>query len=288
MNTDTYLHKDLNPFLTCTDFMVSKESFSLLENKEYQLLVTNPAPENTAPYYKSDTYISHTNSRRTLLDKAYQLARTIALKKKVQLLHSFQTAEKKVLDIGCGTGDFLKACQQQDWTTFGVEPNEGARKTAKNKGLTIAESLRELNGQTFDVITLWHVLEHVPNLTEQIVTLQKMLHPNGTLVVAVPNFKSYDASYYQSYWAAYDAPRHLWHFSRTSIQLLFANAAMELVQTLPMKFDAYYVSLLSEKNKHKRFRPLHAFWVGLLSNLKARRSLEASSHIYILKNKRIH
>ena len=285
MNKEAYLHKDLQPFLTCTDFMVSKERFSLLKNEEYQLLITDPAPENTAPYYKSDTYISHTNNRKTLLDKVYQLARTIALKKKVRLLNSFQTAEKTVLDIGCGTGDFLQACQQQQWTVFGVEPNTGAREKAQEKKLNIYENLAALPQQKFDVITLWHVLEHVPNLTEYCSQLQSLLKPNGTLVVAVPNFKSYDALHYKSYWAAYDTPRHLWHFSRTAIRLLFASEQMDLVQTIPMKLDAYYVSLLSEKNKHQRFRPLHAFWIGLLSNLKARRSQEASSHVYLLRNK---
>ncbi|WP_407704737.1 class I SAM-dependent methyltransferase [Tenacibaculum tangerinum] len=146
------------------------------------------------------------------------------------------------------------------------------------------ENLTEIEQKKFDVITLWHVLEHVPNLAEYIQQLKLLLKPNGTLIVAVPNYKSFDAKHYKEFWAAYDVPRHLWHFSRTSISKIFSFVNMKIEKTIPMKFDSFYVSLLSEKNKTKKIRPICAFFIGLKSNIKAKQSGEYSSLIYILKS----
>ncbi len=140
------------------------------------------------------------------------------------------------------------------------------------------------NNKKFDIISLWHVLEHVPNLEEYILNLKKLIKPNGTIIIAVPNYKSFDANYYGKFWAAFDVPRHLWHFSKRSIRLLFAKENMEVVKILPMKFDAYYVSLLSEKNKNNKTNFIKAVWIGFQSNLKAKSNFEYSSLIYLLKN----
>jgi len=170
-----------------------------------------------------------------------------------------------------------------------VEPNAKAKISAENKlkGAFVSEIYSEIiqlnNEKQFDVITLWHVLEHVPNLDEYISTLKKLLKPNGILIVAVPNFKSFDANYYKQFWAAFDVPRHLWHFSKKSIQLLFAKQEMNILKILPMWFDSFYVSLLSEKYKHGKSNFLKAFYIGFLSNLKASRTKEYSSLIYLLK-----
>ena len=163
--------------------------------------------------------------------------------------------------------------------------NYNANKETKKKTFTeISKDISELSNKQFDVITMWHVLEHVPNLNEYISILRKILKPNGTLVVAVPNHKSYDATYYKEFWAAYDVPRHLWHFSRLSIDKLFHLAGMKVTKVLPMKFDSFYVSLLSEKYKPGKSNFLKAFFIGLRSNLKARTSKEYSSLIYVIKN----
>jgi 2-polyprenyl-3-methyl-5-hydroxy-6-metoxy-1,4-benzoquinol methylase len=131
---------------------------------------------------------------------------------------------------------------------------------------------------------MWHVLEHVPNLENQIKELKRLAKPNGTIIIAVPNFKSYDAKYYGKFWAAYDVPIHFWHFSKTAIKLLFEKEEIKLEKVLPMKFDSFYVSLLSEKYKNGKMNFIKAFWIGFISNWKAKRSLEFSSHIYVLKN----
>ena len=252
------------------------------------MLETFPQPEaeKLSEYYKSDDYISHTDTKRNLLEYVYHIVRQIALKRKLKLINSFNSENKTLLDIGCGTGDFLETAIKDNWSITGIEPNEQARQIANSKtnnSVFEIEELLKLKPNSFDVITLWHVLEHLPNLEMHTALLKSLLKPNGTLVIAVPNYKSYDAKHYKSFWAAYDVPRHLWHFSKTSISKLFKKENLILVETLPMIFDAYYVCLLSEKYKSRFMNPIKAFWVGLLSNLKARHSKEYSSHIYILK-----
>ena len=275
-------------YLTLKDHSVSGEEFHLLHNKELDLLETFPQPkgEKLSEYYKSEDYISHTNTKRNLLEYVYHFVRQIALKRKLELINSFNSEDKNLLDIGCGTGDFLETALKANWDITGIEPDESARKIANsktNKSVFKIEYLEKLKPNSFDVITLWHVLEHLPNLEMHASLFKSLLKPNGTLVIAVPNYKSYDAEHYKNFWAAYDVPRHLWHFSRTSISELFRKEDLTLVKTLPMIFDAYYVSLLSEKYKSGFINPFKAFWIGFKSNQKAKYSKEYSSLIYILK-----
>ncbi len=277
----------LEPYLTCIDYTVSKKEFSILIDKETDLLVTSPRPkdEDLGAYYESEDYISHADAKKSLFDKLYQFVRNYTIKKKIELLETFNVSEKKVLDLGAGTGDFLLACKKHGWNAAGVEPSRKANKIASLKlSSSLEYDIESLRGKQYDVITMWHVLEHVPNLTTYIEQLQQLLAKNGTLVVAVPNHQSYDAKHYGKFWAAYDVPRHLWHFSQKSIEKLFAKVEMKVIQTLPMKFDAYYVSLLSEKYRGGKMNPLKAFLTGFRSNLKARRSNQYSSLIYIIKN----
>ncbi|MHA7844390.1 MAG: class I SAM-dependent methyltransferase [Winogradskyella sp.] len=283
-------HKPL--YLNVKDHSVSGEEFQLLHNEKLDMLETFPQPqgEKLSEYYKSEDYISHTDAKRNLFEKVYHLVRTVSLKRKLKLINSFQSEEKTLLDIGCGTGDFLETAKKTQWNVVGVEPDEKARKIANSKtndSVFDIQHLETLKENSFDVITLWHVLEHLPNLDMQVKLLKRLLKPNGTLVIAVPNFKSYDAQHYKNFWAAYDVPRHLWHFSKTSIEKLFHEEQLKLVKTLPMKFDAYYVSLLSEKYKFGFMNPIKAFWIGWRSNLKGDYSKEYSSHIYVLKQENI-
>lgn len=276
--------------LTCKDNTVSNEMFDLILDKKLDMLITSPQPkeDELSKYYESEAYISHTDASKSLFDKAYQVVKNYTIKQKIKLINSLNSEKKTILDIGCGTGDFLEACKNNDWKITGVEPNERARNlTIKKTDIGIFINIEEVIENTsnkFDVITMWHVLEHVPNLQEYINSLKNLLKSNGVLIIAVPNYKSHDAVYYEKFWAAYDVPRHLWHFSQKSINLLFKDFGFELVKTLPMKFDAYYVSLLSEKYKSGKSNPFKAFYRGFLSNLKAKQNKEYSSLIYILKN----
>ena len=271
-------------FRLAKDNSISKENFELKLNTEFNMLVTQPVPKNLSKYYESEDYISHTDGKKSMFEKVYQLVKNYTLKKKIKLINSFNSEEKTILDIGAGTGDFLSVCKNDNWNVLGIEPNEKARKIAESKKINLQENLSEVKNKKFDVITMWHVLEHVENLQEYIQQLKELLKENGTLLIAVPNYKSYDAAYYKSYWAAYDVPRHLWHFSKDSISKLMFKEQMSVQKIKPMPFDAFYVSLLSEKYKSGKMNFIKGFWIGLISNFKSINTKEASSLIYIIKN----
>jgi 2-polyprenyl-3-methyl-5-hydroxy-6-metoxy-1,4-benzoquinol methylase len=274
-------------FLTVKDYSVSKETFDLYHDETLDMLITSPQPslENLGKYYESEDYISHTDNKRSLFEKLYHFIKSIALKNKLNLINSLQSNKGKILDIGAGTGEFLSVAKNDGWQTIGVEPSEKAKAIAESKGVSFVEQTSELENHSFDVISMWHVLEHVPDLDKQIKELKRLLKPTGTLIIAVPNFKSFDAKHYGKFWAAFDVPIHFWHFSKTAIKLLFEKEEMKLEKVLPMKFDSFYVSLLSEKYKSGKMNFIKAFFIGLQSNWKAKKNFEYSSHIYILKNK---
>lgn len=269
-------------FLECEDHTVSGEKFELLWNEKKNILITSPHPsaQELPGYYESEDYISHTDASQTFLDKLYQGVKNHMLSKKVKLITKISSEEKSVLDLGAGTGDFLIRARKKGWKVEGVEPNLKAREQAAEKGLKL---LNEVEGISlkYGIISMWHVLEHVTNLATQFQTFHKLLHDRGKLVIAVPNFKSYDASYYKEFWAAYDVPRHLWHFSPEGIKELFKANGFQLEETLPLKFDAYYVSMLSEKYKCGKINYARAFQIGQRSNRKARKHGNYSSLIYI-------
>jgi len=284
----------------CKDHTVSNEVFSLLKDYKSEILITSPQPkiEDLEKYYESKEYISHTDSNKSFIDKVYQKVKKFTINNKVKYIKKLNSKEKTILDIGCGTGDFLAACKKELFNTVGVEPNKNARVLAKSKLEILTSNTNNINNdypkvyeslnnleETFDIITMWHVLEHIPNLEEYIIQLKKLLKPNGYLIIAVPNYKSFDAKYYKEFWAAYDVPRHLWHFSKKSISLLFKKVEMEVIKIIPMKFDSYYVSLLSEKIKSNKSTLIKPFFIGWLSNVKAISTKEYSSLIYIIKNK---
>jgi 2-polyprenyl-3-methyl-5-hydroxy-6-metoxy-1,4-benzoquinol methylase len=273
------------PFLKVKDHSVSGETFELLHDAELDMLITHPQPslEKLPSYYESNDYISHTDGNRSLFEKMYQFVKGIALKNKLNLINS-QSQKGKILDIGAGVGDFLAVAKNDGWETVGIEPSEKAKEIAIKKGVSFVENLVTLENNSFDVITMWHVLEHVPDLENQIAELKRLLKPSGTILIAVPNFNSYDANYYGKFWAAFDVPIHLWHFSKTAIEKLFAKENLKLVKVLPMKFDSFYVSLLSEKYKTGKMNYIKAFFIGWKSNRYGSENLEYSSHIYVIKN----
>lgn len=273
-------------FLSLKDFSVSKEQFDLYHDESLDLLITYPQPQGIelSRYYESEDYISHTDGKRSLFEKAYHFVKNSALTNKLNMINNLQNKKGALLDIGAGTGDFLVKAKTDGWQTTGIEPSEKAKSIAQQKGVNFVESTKDLDDHSFDVITMWHVLEHVPNLEEQIQELKRIIKPTGTILIAVPNFNSFDAKHYGMHWAAFDVPRHLWHFSKKAIELLFQKENLKLEKVLPMKWDAYYVSLLSEKYKNGKMNFLKAMYIGFRSNLKGNSTKEYSSHIYVLKN----
>jgi 2-polyprenyl-3-methyl-5-hydroxy-6-metoxy-1,4-benzoquinol methylase len=272
--------------LTVKDYLVTNEEFTLIYNSQKEMLLTNPQPEanQLSKYYESDDYISHTDNKKGIVSFLYQKVKKRALQNKLNLISSLKKDANNILDIGAGTGDFLKHIKSETRSVFGIEPNKKARALASKKGINLEESIADFKGKTFDVITMWHVLEHVPNLEETIKKIEALLSPNGVLIIAVPNYNSFDAAYYKNYWAAFDAPRHLWHFTRNAMKKIFSDNLIPL-KTKPMIFDSFYVSLLSEKNKTGKQNLIKAFLIGLRSNISALKSKEYSSLIYCYKKR---
>ncbi|TAI47558.1 class I SAM-dependent methyltransferase [Flagellimonas allohymeniacidonis] len=270
-------------YLKTKDYSVSGEDFELIYDKEKEMLVTTPVPQNLDKYYQSENYISHTDSKKSLIDRLYQAVKLWNLKKKVQIIDNQIVKRKSILDFGAGTGDFLAFSKAKGFEVFGIEPNASARRRAQEKEVQLVPNIQELAQKKFQVITLWHVLEHLPNVDTHIEQLIPYLENEGVLIVAVPNYKSWDAKHYKSFWAAYDVPRHLSHFSRTAIAQIFDKHGLKLVSIRPMIFDAFYVSMLSEKYKGSNLHFVKGFFKGLWSNLNALFTKEYSSLIYVLK-----
>jgi 2-polyprenyl-3-methyl-5-hydroxy-6-metoxy-1,4-benzoquinol methylase len=270
-------------FLTCKDFTTSGESFQVKHCANCQLAVTSPRPteQQAGAYYHSDTYISHQTSSRSLLDRIYLIIRQFTIKWKFRLVSPY-LKNGTLLDIGCGAGSFLTYCQERGFSVRGVEPSEQARTSLSH--LNVSSDIRQVADGPFKVITLWHVLEHIYSLKETIHELNHQLEKDGTIFIAVPNRESADANHYREYWAAYDVPRHVWHFSKENIELLMKNAGLRVQEIIPMQLDAYYVCLLSEKYRNKgSHSPLtitRALLNGYRSNRAARTNMNYSSLIY--------
>lgn len=270
--------------MICKDYSVSGESFAIVECSKCGLYITNPRPnpESIGLYYKSENYISHTNKGNNLINRIYKIVRNISFERKFKLVQSYSTG-LDVLDYGCGTGHFLRYIKKKGKEGIGVEPNVAASEIATEiSGLEIFPNLGNIK-KKFDVITAWHVLEHVHDLKGTIKLLKKRLKKDGYLFIAVPNIKSYDANYYKEHWAGLDVPRHFYHFSKESFKVLAKKTKLSILDIHPMKFDSYYVSLLSEKYKNGKNNYLNAYKLGRKSNQEAARTGEYSSLIYVLQ-----
>jgi 2-polyprenyl-3-methyl-5-hydroxy-6-metoxy-1,4-benzoquinol methylase len=284
---------DIANLLHTKDYSLTNESFEIIECAHCTLRYTFPIPsiDQIAPYYNFPDYISHTDTRSGWMNKMYHAVRNRTLNQKSSWVQSLFTGYKgKLLEVGAGTGAFAHCMKEKQWEVTALEPDASSRQKALenyNLQLQTPETLFQIPENSHDVICLWHVLEHVHDLKGYMKAFKSILKPNGRLIIAVPNYTSYDAQYYKKYWAAYDVPRHLYHFSPTSIQLLLKQFDMHLVQTKPMWYDSYYVSLLSEKYKKSGFFGIiKALVIATISNLKAiNNSQIASSVIYEIKKK---
>ncbi len=281
-----------SPLTSCIDNTVSHETFKIVKCINCDFTLTSPRPEDSklGDYYLSDNYISHSNKAKTLLDGVYLLARKFTLRWKVNLLLKYYPNKNKIniLDYGCGTGEFLKSCKDAGFQISGVEPSENARaKSSETNQIKIQESLDGAESKMFNIITMWHVLEHIPDFDEIIEKLKSKLTDDGILIIAVPNHKSFDGQYYKNHWAGFDVPRHLWHFSSGTMKRVLMKHKLSLIDICGMKLDSYYVSLLSEKYKSKNSTTLagyiNAVINGMRSNWKAKKTREYSSLIYIIK-----
>lgn len=278
----------LLPYKVCKDHTVSGEEFALVQCEDCRFVFTNPRPTEAeiGKYYQSQAYISHSDTQQGLLSWLYHQVRRRALRQKLGLLEQrIEHLPKTLLDYGCGTGYFLQTCLQAGWSVDGIEPDEGARASAQEKVHTNLQASLQASyfeKQQYSIITLWHVLEHIHTLKDTLRELRQHLHPQGKMLIAVPNLQANEALHYDKFWAAYDVPRHLYHFTPKTMQFLLKQIGLQVREILQMPYDAYYVSLLSEKYQTGKTRYWQGFWQGLASNRKAKQNPETcSSLIYV-------
>jgi 2-polyprenyl-3-methyl-5-hydroxy-6-metoxy-1,4-benzoquinol methylase len=279
----------ISPYLTCEDFTVSHNLFNIVSCDNCGFKFTNPRPRelDAGKYYKSDDYVSHSNTNKGLINKLYKWVRNYTLSKKEQLIRSYNIPGR-LLDYGAGTGMFLAHAKSKGWEVLGIEVDENARKISKDlNGITLYSDYNSLSLENSDIkfnsISLWHVLEHIYKIDDTLKWLYNCLDDGGTLFIAVPNFVSYDADLFKEYWAAYDVPRHIYHFSPDTIKAMLKKHSFRYIEQRPMKFDSFYVSLLSTKYKHGSTSFIRAFLTGFKSNLRASKDGNYSSLIYIFK-----
>ncbi len=284
---------NITEVLQVKDYTVSHEIFSIWHCTGCTGRFTQniPSPETIGTYYQSTDYISHSDTKKGFINSLYHIVRNYTLQSKRKLVQKVSGLQKAaLLDVGAGTGAFASIMQQAGWNVTGLEPDTIARENAlKNHRLQLQtlDALFNLPVNSFNVITMWHVLEHVHQLHDYINTFHSILKNDGVLIIAVPNYTSYDATLYKEYWAAYDVPRHLYHFSPQSMQQLMQKQGFTVKEYKPMWFDSFYVSMLSEQYKTGSNNLIKAVWNGFISNMKAiGNAQQCSSVIYIItKNK---
>ncbi len=268
-------NKNISIVFSAKDYTVSGEQFEIWECKNCTQRFTQniPGKEGIGKYYQSENYISHSDTSKGFINNLYHKVRKRTLVQKRKLIENTTGIKAgNILDVGCGTGAFLHTMKNANWNITGLEPDVTAREKALELyGLHLekTEEFFSLPAQTFDAITLWHVLEHVHDLHEYIEQLKKLLKPGGKLFIAVPNYTSYDAQFYKEFWAAYDVPRHLYHFSPQSMKTLLNPHGMKIENMKPMWYDSVYVSMLSEQHKTRKQHPAKGFFLGFISNFKA-------------------
>ncbi len=279
------------PFLTAPDHMLKTGNYSVVRCPACSLLYTNPRPyeKNLGAYYQSEEYISHTERKKNLREIIYYKVQARMLGRKARLINKLEKNQQRLLDVGCGTGAFAKHMQDIGYQVVAVEPEAAAREKAMEKRLQVVENQEEIRNDYrhgLDVITLWHVLEHQTRFKESLQQYHEMLVPGGWLVVAVPQYQAFDAVFYKSWWAAWDLPRHLLHFSEKTLKMAAVQTGFELKAIKGMPFDAFYVSLLSEQYRGTPLGALRAMLIGAISNLLAFFKLKPwSSQIFVFRKR---
>ena len=270
-------------YIEVVDHFLTKEKFKIQTTSVPGLLQTNPTPtkEDINKYYKSERYISHNSRKRGVFFFFYRLLRSVNFYTKYRFL-SRTNDNRNVLDFGSGEGYFLNMLKKRGLNACGVDPSVTSLLPNVYKSI-FAE---QLNSQKFSHITAWHSIEHVHELEKTISRMYDLLDEKGTIIVATPNYLSFDARYYKSFWAAYDVPRHLWHFDKKSLKEVFENKGFKLIKSSPMLLDAYYVSLLSESYKKSIFKIFKSIFVGTISNTLAFFTKEYSSNVFVFKKSR--
>ncbi len=280
--------KNISTLFETQDFFLTNEIFTLLHCEDCKLNYTNPIPSNLDKYYETTEYLSHDTKNNGIVGKVYNYLRSWNLKHKYKIVTKY-IKKGKLLDIGCGTGELLYHFKSNGWAVKGVEPSNKARELAINNyklDVLNLPQLKNLTQEKFDVVSMWHVLEHVPDISNRLAIFSQLIKDDGIGIIAVPNFNAPDSKYYGKIWAALDVPRHLFHFTKESLRIILAKNNLKIIESHPMKLDAFYVSLLSEKYLHHKLVWIRAAIRGLLSNIKAKKDNNYSSMIFVVKKQK--
>lgn len=288
MNTCPWCGTETNQtVLQLKDYFLTKEDFSIVECPCCGLRFTQPrpSPDVIGKYYQSEAYYSHQENKKGFVPRVYEFVKSFNIKNKAKMAIEGLPVGK-LLDIGCGVGDFLVDVQKQGWDVHGVEPSDAAKRIAETRLGLLPKSPSEYSSfddHSFDVITMWHVLEHIDDLHFQTSEIVRLLKPGGRLVIALPNFQSFDCQHYKDKWAAWDVPRHLNHFAPDTLRAIITSIGFQNIDTQKLIWDAYYISYMSEGFLRHSFPLIRGTWYGLKSNCKARRNGMYSSLVYRFK-----
>jgi len=279
-------------FLKCTDHLKSKEVFDLFRCHQCGFVFTREYPDERSirKYYESDDYISHDDNAKGFLNRIYLPVRNIMLRKKRGIAEKTTGLRKgKILDIGCGTGYFAGTMKKAGWDVTGIEPNRKARDYGSVRfGINVLNpnQISDLPDNSFDLVTMWHVMEHFHDPFGYAAEISRLLKPGGTCLCALPNCSSFDAEHYRESWAAYDVPRHLWHFTPETYRVFAEKTGFKIYGIRPLPLDVFYISILSEKIKGSKFQFLLGLIKGSLFSFQALiDKRKSSSLIYFLSFK---
>ena len=284
-------HNKFKTLFSCKDFVATGEDFQLQHCESCTFLFTNPRPSisEIGKYYQSDQYISHAGEKKGLIYKVYDIVRDYSIKQKLKLIKKYHKTGK-LMDLGCGLGYFLNGVKiDKTFDALGVDVSDEAVEYVKktfNIDVKNESELDNLEKESFDIITQWHVLEHVHFLNERMQQLQNLLKDDGTLFIAVPNSESKDAKMYMEHWDGYDVPRHLYHFNQKSFKMLLEKHGFEIIETRPMYFDAPYISMRSEVHMKHKYPFINGAISGIKSTASALSTGEHSTLLFVVKKKK--
>jgi 2-polyprenyl-3-methyl-5-hydroxy-6-metoxy-1,4-benzoquinol methylase len=282
--------ENISVFLKATDHLLTFESFDIFKCCSCGFLFTQDVPDadEIGKYYHSQDYVSHSDTRKGLMNKLYHFGRTIMLKKKYRMVNKVVKG-KNLLDIGCGTGYFPAFMKRKGYDVTGVETDQKARAFAEKEfGIRVYSPADFINHKLegkFDVITLWHVLEHLDDFNLYLEKMLEQLSPGGSLVIALPNCSSLDARHYKASWAGYDVPRHLWHFTPATLKILAENHGLKIRKMKRLMLDPFYNSMLSEKYRGKKVFMIFGIVIGKLAYIESLFNIKRSSSVVYILNR---
>ncbi len=270
-----------NKHLHCDskDYLVTGESFKVYLDENKIIGKTFPAPKKSEmfKYYDSNQYLPHSYNNKNLITILYSVVKRQMHRKKLEWMSRQLNHNSSVLDYGCGTGDFVNYLRSKSVMAYGYDPNIKFNLDSPD----YLTNNFDWGVNKYDIIFLWHVLEHTHDPFVLLQSLKKLLKKNGKIFIAIPNFKSFDSTYYRKYWAGYDLPRHLWHFSRKSIYQIAEQNNFKIHTEKRLYLDAIYVSFLSEKYKSSRFPYLQGLIIGFISIFRSFFTKESSSFLFV-------